>query len=437
MFKSKAPVSHNLRAIQEIQTPTHILVIGAGYAGMLFTMRLAGKVARQNVQIFLVNETDTFTERLRLHEFATNHVVTWRSIPQMLRKTNVQFIQGRVTAIDTAHHEIVVIDQQQAQALQLKYDYLVYALGSLTDRQTVPGIAEYAYTLAPNGPLSAAALREVLPSVQAKHGQVVVCGGGATGIETAAEVATSYLNIKVRLVTQGSLGQFLGNAVATSIRRSLTRVGVEITDNATVTAVREHSVVTDQGSEIPCDLCLWMGGFVAPLLAREAGLEVNERNQIVVDPFLRSISHPEIYAIGDAAHPREIPGAPVRMSAFTATIMGAYGADSLSATILGKTPGPFSFAYLGQGIALGRHNAIGFNNYPDDKPVPPYFTGWLGYQIREIFVRYLAAAPRLERRWPGLFVWLGKGRYEHAQHHRQENSKQNEIQLVEYNEATT
>ena len=433
MFRSNAPASDNRSAVQETQPSTRILVIGAGYAGMLFTMRLAGKVARQNVHISLVNESDTFTERLRLHQFATNQSVQWRSLPQMLRRTSVQFIQGRVTSIDPTNHKIDVNDQQQTH--QLEYDYLVYALGSGTDRQAVPGVAEYAYTLAPNGPLSAAVLRETLPSLQAKHGQVVVCGGGATGIETAAEVASAYPNLNVRLVTQGSFGQFLGNAVATSIRRSLTRIGIEISDHTTVTAVHPRSVITAQGNEIPYDLCLWMGGFVAPPLAREAGLEVNELNQIVVDPYLRSISHPEIYAIGDAAHPREIPGAPVRMSAVTATIMGAHGADSLSAVLLGKAPKPFSFAYLGQGIALGRHNAIGFNNYPDDKPVPPYFTGWLGYQVREIFVRYLAAAPRLERRWPGLFVWPGKGRYERALRRQQTIAKQNAMQLIEYNEG--
>lgn len=388
---------------------TRILVIGAGYAGLLFTMRLAGKVARQDVHISLVNESDTFTERVRLHQFATNHAVEWRSLPKVLRQTNVQFIQGRVTSIDPARHKIVVVDQQQMH--DLEYDYLVYALGSMTDHQSVPGVAEYAYTLTASGPLSAAALREALPSVQARHGHVVVCGGGPTGIETAAEVATAYPHIKVHLVTQGQLGLFLGKAVANSIRRSLTRVGVEIVDQTTVAAVQAQSVGTDQGSEIPYDLCVWTGGFVAPSLAREAGLAVNERNQIVVDPFLRSISHPEIYAIGDAAHPREDPGVPVRMSAFTATIMGAQGADSLSAVLRGKTPRPLSFAYLGQGIALGRHNAIGFNNYPDDKPNPPYFTGWLGYQIRELFVRYLAAA--VQR--PGIFVWLGKRRYEQAQ----------------------
>src|SRR6266581_1971007 len=348
MFKSNAPAFDNRSTVQETQPSTRILVIGAGYAGLLFTMRLAGKVARQNVHIALVNESDTFTERPRLPQFATNQVIQWRSIPQMLRRTHVQFLQGRVTSIDPAHHEIVVVDQQHTQ--HVEYDYLVYALGSVTDRQTVPGVAEYAYTLAASGPLSAAALRETLPSVEAKHGHVVVCGGGATGIETAAEVATAYPHIKVHLVTQGPFSLFLGKTVASSIRRSLTRVGVEIIDQTTVAAVRAQSVVIDQGSEIPCDLCVWTGGFVVSSLAREAGLVVNERNQIVVDPFLRSISHPEIYAIGDAAHPLEDPGVPVRMSAVTATIMGAHGADSLSAVLQHKTPKPFSFAYIGQGI---------------------------------------------------------------------------------------
>src|SRR5213082_2014244 len=221
MFRSNAPAADKRSTVQETPLSTRILVIGAGYAGLLFTMRLAGKVARQHVQIALVNDSDTFTERPHLPEFATNQVIQWRSLPQILRRTHVQFIQGRVTSIDPAHHEIVVMDQQQTD--QLVYDYLVYALGSVTDRQTVPGVAEYAYTLTASGPLSAAALRETLPSVQARHGHVVVCGGGATGIETAAEVATAYPHIKVHLVTQGPLALFLGKTVASSIRRSLAR----------------------------------------------------------------------------------------------------------------------------------------------------------------------------------------------------------------------
>ena len=422
MFRSNAPAADKRSTVQETPLSTRILVIGAGYAGLLFTTRLASKVARQHVHIALVNESDTFTERPRLHQFAANRVVQWRSLPQMLRRTNVQFIQGRVTSIDPAHHEIVVVDQQQTH--QLEYDYLVYALGSETDRKTVPGVAQYAYTLAARGPLSAAALRETLPSIEARGGQIVVSGGGATGIETAAEVASAYPHIKVRLVTREPLALFLGKTVASSIRRSLQRLRVQIIDQTSVIAVRAQSVVIDQGSELACDLCIWTGGFVAPPLAREAGLAVNEHNQIIVDPFLRSISHPEIYAIGDAASPAEDPGVRVRMSAVTATIMGAHGADSLSTVLRGKAPRPLSFAYLGQGIALGRHNAIGFNNYPDDKPVPPYFTGRLGYLIREGFVRYLAIATQR----PGIFVWLGKRRYERAQRRQQARAEKKQMQ---------
>ena len=114
-------------------------------------------------------------------------------------------------------------------------------------------------------------------------------------------------------------------------------------------------------------------------LARESGLAVNEHNQILVDPFLHSVSHQEIYAIGEAAMPVENPGVPhVRMSAFTASIMAAHGADYLSAILTGKTPKPLSFAYVAQAVALGQNNAIFLPLSPDDRPRPPYITGWLG-----------------------------------------------------------
>src|SRR6266699_3254481 len=395
------------------QPSTRVLVLGAGVAGLLFTLRLAGKVAREPVQITLVDESDTFMVRPRLHEFATNQHVFRRSFSQILRKSQVQFLQGRVTSLDPGQHRITVQDQQQHE---LEYDYLVYALGSMTDRQSVPGVAQYAYSLSARGPLSAAALRETLPEIGARGGQVVVCGGGATGIETAAQVASVYPRIKVSLVTQGSLALSWGKSVADVIRRRLVSLGVEIVEQSTVRAVRAHSVALDQGRELECDLCIWTAGFVVQPLAREAGLAVNERDQMLVDPFLRSVSHQEIYAIGDAASPVEDPGvAHVRMSAFTASIMGAHGADCLSAILSGKTPKPLSFAYLAQAIALGRHYAIFLPLSPEDRPRSPYITGWLGALTREAAVNFVVAATLAQRRFPGLFVWLGKGRYEQAQ----------------------
>ena len=405
---------------------TRILVLGGGIAGLLFTLRLAGKVARESVQITLVDETDTFTVRPRLHEFATNQRVFRRSLPQILRKTQVQFLQGRVTSLDSSQHRVTIQDQQQQH--ELAYDYLVYALGSMTDRQSVPGVAQYAYSLSAGGPFGASALRETLPSIQARGGQVVVCGGGATGIETAAQVASVYPQIKVSLVTQGSLALSWNKSVADAIRRRLVSLGIEIVDQSKVRAVRAQSVVLEGGRELECSLCIWTAGFVVQPLAREAGLAVNERDQILVDPFLRSVSHQEIYAIGDAASPVEDPGvAHVRMSAFTAGIMGAHGADCLSAILSGKTPKPLSFAYLAQAIALGRHHAIFFPLSPDDRPRPPYITGWLGSLVREAVVSFVVTATMSQRRFPGLFVWPGKGRYEQAQ--RRKLAKEEHLSL--------
>ena len=400
------------------QPSTRILVLGAGIAGLLFTLRLSGKMARKSVQITLVDEADTFTVRPRLHEFATNQRIFSRPFPQILRKTQVQFFQGRVTSLDPSQHRVTVLDQQQQQH-ELAYDYLVYALGSMTDRQNIPGVEQYAYSLSASGPFSAAALRERLPALGARGGQVVVCGAGATGIETAAQVASVYPQIKVSLVTQGSFARSWNKSVADQIRRRLVSLGVEIIEQSKVSSVRAQSVVLEGGRELACDLCIWTTGFVVQPLAREAGLPVNERDQILVDPFLHSISHQEIYAIGDAASPVEDPGVShVRMSAYTASIMGAHAADCLSAELAGKTPKSLSFAYLAQAIALGQHNAMFLTLSPDDKARPPYITGRVGAFTREFFISFVIAATLAQQHFPGLFVWLGKRRYEQQRRKR-------------------
>ncbi len=392
-----------------VQNPTRVVVLGAGYAGLLAVVRLAGKTRRQNVEITLVNASDHFVERPRLHQFATNQQIVPRPLSNTLEGTGITFAQGWVSKIDTARHEVTV--ETGSYTRRIGYDKMIYALGSTNDRESVPGVRDYAYALTPAGPRSAAGLREILPRLNAAGGRVLVGGGGATGIEAAAEFAESYPNLHLQLATRGAFGMFLNEKIAAYMRQSLQRLGVTVIDHTTITEVREGEALTATGGTIPFDLCLWTGGFVAPTVARESGLSVNEKGQVLIDPFMRSISHPDIYAVGDAAHPVQEPGVPVRMSAYASCIMGAHGADCLAAEILHKTPQPFSFAYLGQAVALGRHDAIGLNNYPDDKPNEPYFTRRLGYEGREFFVRLLAELPNIEKRWPGLVFWLGKGRY--------------------------
>ena len=386
---------------------TQIVVIGAGYAGMLATVRLAGKVRRTNTQITLVNASEVFVERL--HELAAGKVMQPRRISDTLNGTNTLFVQGRVTHIDTAHSQITV--QTPDGINSLYYDKLLVTLGSTIDRHSVPGVAEHAYVLTPEGGRSAPALREALLRQSQIGGRVVIVGGGATGIEAAAEMVDAYPNLSVHLVTQGRMGLFLNEEVAAYMRQSLLKRGVSIQEHTTIQRVRETTLLTADGESIGYDVCLWTGGFAVPGLARESGLTVNERGQILIDPFMRSVSHSNIYAAGDCANSVEELGAPLRMSAYTAVITGAHAADCLAAAVRSQQPKPLSFAYTGQGIALGHKHGIGFGKTPDDQPKKPYFTGRAGYEIREFFVRLLMNLPNLERRILGFFYWPGKGRY--------------------------
>src|SRR5712691_1145727 len=102
---------------------TRILVIGAGYSGLLATVRLAGKTRRQNVRITLVNPASTLVERLRLHQYAANQPVKQRSITETLRGTGVDFVQAAVSAIDTQRREVVA--QTASGLCRLAYDYIL------------------------------------------------------------------------------------------------------------------------------------------------------------------------------------------------------------------------------------------------------------------------------------------------------------------------
>jgi NADH dehydrogenase FAD-containing subunit len=295
----------------------------------------------------------------------------------------------------------------------LPYDYLVYALGSRVDQEAVPGVREHAYVLNPDGLNSAAELRERLNELARRGGHVVVVGGGATGIEAAGEVKSRFLNLEVTLITEGAFGDFKNDhAVQNYMRRALTGLGVAISEYTPVTEVRARELALADGKTVVCDLCLWAGGFKASVLAQEAGLAVNEQGRILVDEYLRSVSDPAIYAIGDAAMPTRYTGAPYRMSAFVALVSGAHTADNLAALVKSRPQKPFSYSTYGQGIALGEGQGIGFATIPDDLPIGPHYEGRLGATIRNFFVWFLVLTFEIERRIPGFLFWFGKGRYQ-------------------------
>ena len=254
-----------------------IAIIGAGYAGLMAALRLAGKTKQQNVTITLLNASDYFVERPRLHEAATGNAPTQRPIREMIRDTSIQFRQGWVTTIDANGRSLKV---QTAEGTEnVAYDYLIYALGSRVNVDSVPGVQEYAYTLDASGPQAALSLHQRLQTA-AFGSRVVIVGSGPTGIEMAGEIRDTFPELAVKIVTQSKFGSFTVPRVQNYMRKATGRLGIEIAENVAVTAVQAHELQTNQGP-IPCDICIWAGGFKGGPLAQQAGIEVNERNQIL------------------------------------------------------------------------------------------------------------------------------------------------------------
>lgn len=382
-----------------------VVVLGAGYAGLMAAIRLAGKNKKRPVQVTLINAGDHFVERPRLHETATGNAPRMKPLADLIAGTGIVFKQGYVTAFDPARQQVTV--EMDGRPELVAYDYLVYTLGSQVDRTSVPGAAEYAYALDASGPRSAGPLRRRLEEVAGADGRVAVVGSGPTGIEVAAEIADLYPALAVTIVTQGQFGAFKGDKVQQYMRQAMTRLQVEVMEGAAVDEVRQGELAIAGQGRLPFDVVIWAGGFRALPLARQAGLPINERDQILVDPYFRSLAWPTIYVAGDAAQPVQGTGAPLRMALFPALVTGAHVADNLTRLIRGRAQRPLGFSYYGQGIALGRRDAVGFATYPDDQPVGPLVTGRLGLIVRNFFVWLLLFMLQIERRLPGFFFWLG------------------------------
>ncbi|HEX9246570.1 MAG TPA: FAD-dependent oxidoreductase, partial [bacterium] len=143
----------------------NVVVLGAGYAGLMAAMRLAKKTDA-TVAITLVNIDDVFHERVRNHQLAAGQSIRQHSLISLLRGTRIRFLQGTVDALQPSQRRITV---QAAEGLRsVGYDYLIYALGSSVSVGGVPGVREYAYTL---DHASALSLAGRLPAIAGRGGR--------------------------------------------------------------------------------------------------------------------------------------------------------------------------------------------------------------------------------------------------------------------------
>lgn len=353
---------------------TNIVVLGGGYSGLLAARLLARQA---NTKVTLVNAGDRFVERVRLHQLASGQSPRDLPLAEMLGDSGVELINDRVTAIEADGRTVRLATEPRT----VDYDFLFYALGSQADFDSVPGVVDHAYTVTDAD--HATRLRERL----GLGGVVAVVGGGLTGIETAAELAESHPELTVRLVTGDDFGGALSDRGRRHLRHAFARLHIETRDRARVCEVRADGLRLADGEHVDADTVVWTTGFRVPPLARQAGFAVDANDRMVVDDTLCSVSHPNVYGIGDAAAIHGVDGQECRMACAVAVPASARAVGAFIDRLAGRQPKPLRFRFYGQCISLGRRDGLVQLLRADDSPIDAVVTGRLAALVKEAIVR--------------------------------------------------
>ncbi|WP_249644244.1 NAD(P)/FAD-dependent oxidoreductase [Nocardia sputi] len=362
-----------------------IVVLGAGYAGANAAGRLAKRLHPADVEITLVNADPEFVERVRMHQLAAGQELKSRVLTDVFADTGVRVVSARVAAVDADRKTVDIVAADGSRSIA--YDTLVYALGSAAADCGVPGVAEHAYDIA--GKQSALRLRERLASLGA-GATVLVAGGGLTGIEAATEIAEARPDLEVALAARGGLGDWLSEKAQQHLRKAFDRLGITVHEHTDIARVERTGAQTADSRTIPARITVWTAGFAVHPIAAATTLQVSATGQIVVDDTMRSVSHPDVYAVGDAALAPGANGDPLRMSCASGVPSAYHAADAIAARLTGRKIPRNSIGYTAQCISLGRRDAVVQWVTPDDQPKPSALTGRAAARVKEFICKSAA-----------------------------------------------
>lgn len=379
----------------EVAAPqeTHVVVVGGGYAGTLAANRLR---QRRDVSVTLVNARPVFVERIRLHQLVADTATATVDYATLLGD-GVRLVVDTVDEIETARRRV-----RLDSGAELRYDYLIYAVGSTgATPAAVPGAAEFAFSVADFE--SAQRLRYALADLPL-GAPITVVGAGLTGIEAASELAE--LGRPVTLVCGGTLGPSVSRRGRRSVARQLRKLNVNVLEFATAREVRWDSVVLSDGAVLPSAATVWTAGFAVPDLAARSGLRTDTLGRLLTDETLTSLDDDRVVAAGDSAAPS---GHPLRMSCQAAGPLGAQAADTVLRRIAGEPPAALNQAFVGQCISLGRGRGTLQFARTDDTPVNAALGGRTVASIKEAICKGTLWGIRREATKPGSYFWIKGG----------------------------
>jgi NADH dehydrogenase len=351
--------------------------LGAGFGGI----GAAKQLKKSDVDVVLVDGHDYHTFQPLLYQVATG-LLEQPAVGHPIRdlfdkQDNVRVHQDRVTEIDLEAREVRFGELEPE-----RYDNLVLALGAEVNFFGVDGAAEHAfplYTLPDAVRLKDHVLErweaaDRNPQLVADGAlNVVVVGGGPTGVETAGAMAGLYNGVfrkdypdvapeQARIVLVEASPEIFGmfkENIRVYTEEALSKRGVEVRTGEVVESVSPEKVTLKSGTVLSAHTLVWGAGLQGNALVSSLGLELERGNRIAVDGELRLPSHPEVFVVGDIAaitDPKTDQVLPQLGS--VALQSGEHAGETIARDVEGKETEPFKYRDKGTMATIGRGAAV-------------------------------------------------------------------------------
>jgi len=354
-----------------------VLILGGGFAGV----GAAQKLKKAEADVVLVDRHDYHTFQPLLYQLASGlleDTAVGHSLRDLLsRHENTVIHKAGVTGIDL-EQKVVNFDEISP----VSYDYLVFGLGAVVNFFGTAGAPDHAfpmYTL-PHAMHLKDHLLERWEAADRDPGliedgalNIVVVGGGPTGVETAGAMAELYRgdlakdypgvepeDARVILVEAGPelFGMFKPK-LRDYAEKALTERDVEVRTGTAVASVTPTRVTLKSGDELKAHTLVWGAGLQGNPLVQSLGIELERGNRIGVGPDLTLPDHPEVYVVGDVAAITDAKTEHVLPQLGSVALQsGEHAGESIARRIAGEEPQPFKYKDKGTMATIGRGAAV-------------------------------------------------------------------------------
>ena len=369
----------------------HIVVVGGGAGGLELVTKLAKSLGKkQMAQVTLVDRAKTHVWKPLLHEIAAG-VIDKHSdgidYAVHAARHGYSFQLGQMCDLDRTAKRIyleAVTDEDGNELIPsrtVEYDYLVIAVGSVSNDFGTPGVQEHCFlldSLAQAERFHKALLNQLLklhqvaaPEQQLK---VAIVGAGATGTELAAQLHhvanlakhygmpdMSAKRLRLTIIEAGPrILPALPQRIAKSAHQALEDLDVVVRDSTRVSEATTQGFVTADEELIEADLKVWAAGVKAPDFFNQLdGFELNRAQQVIVNPYLQSSIDEDIFVIGDACGFEQEDGSWVPPRAQSAHQMADTALKNLQNLFVGKPLSKYKYVDYGSLVHLSKYSTVG------------------------------------------------------------------------------